>query len=250
MKTNELTELETRTGAMLTAMFTENTGIHMLDSGGAYGRAWQRNEGKTLTDYLAEPSATWERDTYVTLNAWRYCYDRLSYSKTAEVLTRRMHVWELNDYDNRSLYHGSDQVEFLETIGAESISDWFNTYNWDNCLSQDLQFYEFELMGLSFVLLQVHGGADARGGYTLPVIFESPNEYWIHQCNEASLYCPNCKVSGNYGDCEADWYRHGEIEPDLFGKIEHCFTAPEGYDNLNGCPECGGDLIADMLEAY
>lgn len=245
-----MTPLQLRTAGMLTAMFTENTGTHLLDSGGAYGRNWQRNQGKTLSDFLNAPSATWERDYGVTLSAWHFLNDRVTYSKTAEVLTRLMHVWELNDYENRNLYHGSDQVEFLETIGAEAISDWFNTYNWDNCLSQDLQFYEFELMGLEFVLLQVHGGADARGGYTLPVIFEVPDESWIYQCNEASLYCPNCHVSGNYGDCEGDWYRHGELEPDLFGKIERCFDAPSGYDNLNGCPECGGDLEAQILEWY
>lgn len=33
----------TSTERVLIAMLTENTGRHMLDSGGAYGRNWERN---------------------------------------------------------------------------------------------------------------------------------------------------------------------------------------------------------------
>ena len=44
----------------IAAMLTENTGTHMLDSGGANGRAWQRNIGKTVDDFRAMPSATAE----------------------------------------------------------------------------------------------------------------------------------------------------------------------------------------------
>ena len=32
-------------------MLTENTGVHMLDSGGAYGRNWERNQVKTIEDF-------------------------------------------------------------------------------------------------------------------------------------------------------------------------------------------------------
>ena len=32
------------------AMLIENTGKHMLDSGSAYGRNWQRNKSKTIED--------------------------------------------------------------------------------------------------------------------------------------------------------------------------------------------------------
>lgn len=32
-------------------MITENTGTHMLDSGGDSGRNWQRNQGKSIDDF-------------------------------------------------------------------------------------------------------------------------------------------------------------------------------------------------------
>ena len=45
MKTNEL----------IYSMLVENTGSHMLDSGGAYGRHHQRNASKTIEDFENEP---------------------------------------------------------------------------------------------------------------------------------------------------------------------------------------------------
>src|SRR3990167_84685 len=41
-------------------MLTENTGSHMLDSGGAYGRQWQRNSKLKLADFKKRPQDTLE----------------------------------------------------------------------------------------------------------------------------------------------------------------------------------------------
>jgi hypothetical protein len=40
------------------SMITENTGSHFLDSGGANGREWQRNQGLTIEHFKNEPAAT------------------------------------------------------------------------------------------------------------------------------------------------------------------------------------------------
>lgn len=239
----------TRTAGKLTEMFTENTGKHMLDSGGAYGRNWERNQGLTAESFSAAPSATWERNGWVTLDAWHFLNDRLEFSKTAEVLTRLMHVWELGDYDNRNLYGLDDQETCLEQIGATVGNSW-NTYNWDNLLSQTLQGMDFELMGQSFTLLQVHGGCDVRGGYTLPVVFETCSEYWLYDCDSVSLWCDECSLSGSNRGYDYDWYRMGDLPPTLFGEADRVLTPPNGYDQANGCPNCGGDLEAEAVEAY
>ena len=248
MQTMNLTKEQLRTANKLTAMFTENTGKHMLDSGGAYGRNWERNQGLTTEHFLTLPDATWERNWGFTIEAWSFCRARLDYTKTAEVLSRLMNVWELADYDNRNLYHGGDQEEYLNHLGAERI-EGFNTYNYENALSQTLQGYTFELMGLRFVLLQVHGGCDVRGGYTLPVIFETDTDWFLYGIYEVSLYCDNCELAGGTYDTGA-WYYHGELEPDLFGQTNPWSDAPDGYDYLNGCPQCGGDLTATQMEGY
>ena len=41
------------TKEVLKEMLTENTGIHLLDSGGVYGRHWERNQGR---DFDNEPA--------------------------------------------------------------------------------------------------------------------------------------------------------------------------------------------------
>lgn len=237
-----------KTADKLTAMFTENTGKSFLDSGSAYGRNWERNQGLTSEHFFTLPDATWERNWGFTVDSWHYCLARLKFSKTAEVLTRLMHVWELADTDNRNLFALSDQEAYLEHLGAERI-DGFNTYNYDNSLSQTLQGYTFEVMGLRFVMLQVHGGCDVRGGYTLPVIFETNTEYFLYGMDEVSLHCNSCEASGSTRDL-LEWYHHGDLEPDLFGQVNHWSYAPEGYDYLNGCPQCGGDLTASQVEGY
>ena len=49
----------------IAAMLTENTGKNMLDSGGASGRAWQRNAGKALDDFASQA----QRRKYMSVNA-------------------------------------------------------------------------------------------------------------------------------------------------------------------------------------
>lgn len=246
-----LTKDASRTEKKLTEMFTENTGRSLLDSGGAYGRNWERNQGMTVADFEARPKATWVRNEWITLDTWHYLNDRLEYTKGAEVLTRLMHVWELQDYDNRNSYSLDDQAAFLEHLGA-TVNNGCNTYNFDTLLSQTIQGMDFELAGTNYVLLQIHGGCDVRGGYTLPVIFELNQwiDYFLTDCDNAELYCESCHVSGHTWENAMEWYRHGELPPTLFGEADRCFYAPSGYDQANGCPECGGDLVALAREVY
>jgi hypothetical protein len=166
----------TKTDEILAAMLTENTGRHMLDSGGAYGRSWERNQGKTVETFIAAPAVT--LDTYgVTLDIFHWLRDRLEYD--AE-LDRKLEVW------NALYYADSAWLEVMETFAAKvatgdvsgSLSDGYcsgtyNSYNHENALSQTIQFTLFDdpEYGEPIVLLQIHGGADVRGGYTQPRAF-------------------------------------------------------------------------------
>jgi len=60
---NETLTTANDTADILAGMFTENTGRHMLDSGGAYGRNWEHNQGRTTADFL---NALWARSTSTT----------------------------------------------------------------------------------------------------------------------------------------------------------------------------------------
>lgn len=54
----------TQTEQIIYEMLTENTGRHMLDSGGDSGRAWQRNQAKSLDDFKNEPRVYFEAKYY------------------------------------------------------------------------------------------------------------------------------------------------------------------------------------------
>jgi hypothetical protein len=166
----------TETDKILAAMLTENTGRHLLDSGGAYGRNRERNQGVTAEALIAAPAVT--LDTYgVTLNLFHWLRDRLEYD--AE-LDRKLEIW------NALFYTDSPWMEVMETFAAKlatgdvngSLSDsylggTYNSYNHENALSQTIQFTLFDdpEYGDPIVLLQIHGGADVRGGYTQPRAF-------------------------------------------------------------------------------
>lgn len=179
-------------------MLTEPTGKHFLDSGGAYGRHWQRNAGKDLEHWKSEPSATLE----VSIREWRGkpCADLVPTVSTFHVLTGGS--LKLNDLckefnampvENwRADVHGVSRegMQWLEAQGFE-LGDPFNSYNWDNCLSQVVQGHsltlETEHGDERYVLLQIHNGADVRGGYTDARLFLI--DEWAHDIQFAMDDC-------------------------------------------------------------
>lgn len=101
-------------------------------------------------------------------------------------------------------------------IYGEGESFWVNTYNHQNNLSQTLQFYFWTeedpetLQGdTTYVALQIHGGADVRGGYTAPVIFEVPDEgVAILDYARGNISCSECAAYW-YTDDAYRWYEDG-----------------------------------------
>ena len=201
---------------IIAAMLTENTGTNMLDSGGANGRAWQRNAGNVVADFEAQPAATLE--IYM-----RECNGKPSvelmptisvfHKLTSGVLELDDHCKEYNQRtvddwgsDLNGVSHSNE--EWLEAIGFtwDERTCRFNTYNWGNNFSQVLQGNFVELDGEKYVLLQVHGGADVRGGYTDAKLFKLDDH-----AEEYDLYRDDCGFSVDDGKGDylgASW--HGE----------------------------------------
>ena len=165
---------------VIAAMLTENTGAHFLDSGGHYGRHWERNQGR---DFEAEPYATIEVGTFKAqgddqrqlelwpvVSAYHWLTERLDYAADWQA---RFDAFAADRDDTHWL---EDMEAFAESLGA----DWqcVNTYNDECALSQTLQFIVVNpegdceaLDGDTIVMLQIHGGCDMRGGYTAPKLF-------------------------------------------------------------------------------
>lgn len=160
---------------LVAAMLTENTGSHMLDSGGAYGRNWERNRGMTAAAFAARPEATIDQWGHITVDAFHYLCATLEMDETAAMLQSQWEAFDAAHPDGGWLDLMDD---WLVSIGVgeddRDRSAW-NTYNWENVLSQTLQGQTFRYDGETYTLLQVHGGCDVRGGYTAPRVFKTPD---------------------------------------------------------------------------
>lgn len=190
------TMTHTKTEQVIFEMLTENTGSHMLDSGGADGRMWQRNAKKSLEDFKSEPYATIDpKYGDSSLSTFHYLRERLVFSEGMNLMLEEF----AKDYPNESWRETVSL--FLDALGVpdedESIEGqrWeFNTYNFDQFyVDQCLQGYFFTVGSKDYLALQIHGGADVRGGYTAPKIFEGDRYDFILNGDGISFRCPKCE---------------------------------------------------------
>lgn len=158
-----MTTLTDTTPEILLAMLTENTGRHMLDSGGAYGRHWEDNQGLTLETLLNSPRVTVGKYGDVSLSIFHHLKECATYSAPLDAAFQEFSQNSENSYLQ-------DMAEFIQYIGAENQGS-FNSYNWKSNLSQVIQFHCFNIGEENYALIQIHGGADVRGGYTRPRVF-------------------------------------------------------------------------------
>ena len=157
-------------------MLTESTGQHFLDSGGAYGRHWQRNQKKSLNDFKNEKYITFDDDYDVaTKSLFHHLTESLTYNSK---LTNKLNNWIKKDkyhYSNNPKGRCNDweSVEqfMSEFIYPDKKINCHYTYNEDNVLSQDIQFLYTEIYEDNIIALSIHNGCDARGGLTDYKIF-------------------------------------------------------------------------------
>ena len=175
------------------AMLTEDTGKHFLDSGGTYGRHWQRNRRYTLEEFKARPMYQAEiyhrkgeyddvYDWYLTTDLFQYMVNRLELDDVCHAFNAiPVDSWDSEEFIGCSV----EQEKFLQShdIAPDFQYDLrdmpFNTYSsGDSTLSQCVQYYVLKRGGRSdcteYVLVQVHNGCDARGGYTNAKLFRVP----------------------------------------------------------------------------
>lgn len=150
-----------------------NTGAHMLDSGGAYGRHHERDD--IPESQPAIYAQDWGDEVYLSVN-------------TAAWLDENA---EINRYETERFYRWASKVdprdeqswpELLETYVERRWPDepikGDNVYNWENPFDQVFQYW---IVGDSdypeTVIIQMHNGCDVRGGYTGPVFADITADY-------------------------------------------------------------------------
>lgn len=195
------TEVDMKT--LASAMLKENTGSNLIDSGGAYGRSWERNATRDFES---------ERPTSVRFEF----YDG---KVRGYIGTISLYHWLTLNFE--------PDAEMQAKIDAESDDGWFEiaervacevsldeaprvtyTYNepdrWD--LSQDVQFWEVYTDGdyePTHLILMVHNGCDARWGFTKPYALRIKGEEnrWRDSARIDTIYAGDLvwTSDGGYG---------------------------------------------------
>ena len=171
-----------QTAEVLVAMLTENTGRHMLDSGGAYGRNWERNQGLDLEFWqnqdLVNVEPWGDGEFTLSVNVFPFLSECLEFDEDLQAQFDAFAEERPDDSWLSLMEEWADSFEDSRGLYGEGRPMTWNTYNGEDALSQVLQYTYFESEVLSgggygegIVLLQIHGGCDVRGGYTAPKVF-------------------------------------------------------------------------------
>lgn len=213
---------------VLKEMFCENTGSHFLDSGGAYGRGWQRSQAVKDQEWMKAERMNVEVDKYskgeyyinITKNTYLFLCDHITYDIEMD---RIFHKFSEQEGRKRDSYY-SNMNDFIEHLkeGEEFIKEFqnlggYNTYNGESCLNKTLQWNAFNYDDEDYLILQIHNGCDVRGGYSTPHVFKTDYDYFIINQEDIWAYCP--KRDEPLPDPNPD----GKIQTDLDGnkvKIE------------------------------
>ena len=127
------------------------------------------------------------------------------------------------------------------------------TYNHDCSLSQDIQYIEFENFEGTFIVLQIHNGADARGGFTEPKVFKLKDYEYFYSWSDGFIGCNNPECNHAYWNTydgytwESDETEHlkdhkvKEVETINLDGTQAGFIQVK--DKQASCPECSKGLI-------
>ena len=157
-------------------MFIEDTGKHLLDSGDAYNRHWQKNQKLKIDDFVNREMITYNKDyDYHSLDTYKFLSERLNVDQETDELNKLFDEF-INRDENKDECYLTNMYDFVSELIQKDYNLIYNTYNFNETLTQGFQFGTFEYDNNEYVILQIHNGADSRGGYTKPYIFKIYDE--------------------------------------------------------------------------
>ena len=199
---------------VISRLLKENTGIAMCDSGGAYGRNWQTNKDKCFDKEPRVKVETYsDNDVSLSISTYHFLVEHLEITPTSDKLNKELKKF-MDKSDNHYL---ADMGEFASQFDKSTNAT--NTYNFENLLDQVLQFVTFKHDGDDYIILQVHGGCDVRGGYTTPQIFAVSDDIEYFYIHMTDINCYDKKGNNWYSDDSGySWYSNND-EHDLKFKV-------------------------------
>lgn len=221
----------------LAAQFVENTGRHILDSGGAYGRRFERLAGMTVGDFMAADQVTIDEYSGPSVSLFRVLVDHLQVTDTTRGFTQGFRDFVEASPVGEHYYNSAHSVaDFVTGALRGDIVRHDNTYNFEHLADGDVQFVEFTVSGETYTAISTHNGADIRGGYSDFVVYLAC-DCWGYALTKCTLTCRKCDVVFAYCVWEG-----------LSDVIGTPVDAPD-WATVN-CPECkGAALVGDQIEA-
>jgi len=187
-----------------------NTGSHMLDSGGAYGRHHEKGaipktqplEYASGDLLLISTAMLFEQHTDIDAHATRH------FQRWADLVDPR----DERDYSDLEAEYIKRMCEKERPYaapwdhGGEGVVTG-NSYNSDTSLDQDFQWAGAGFYGP--YLVRFHNGCDIRGGYTAPVVCLSGEGISDILCSwQLDAYCYRCQVeAADLYQAERDGWR-------------------------------------------
>lgn len=174
------------TESVLKGMFTENTGTHFLDSGGAYGRHWQKNQDGSFKEGPSVRLEVWGTDISGVISTYHFLKRHAEFEPKLQRWFDEManprpdDSWGelVDDFPGYAREAHNAKLTDPDDAGGPPASG--NTYNNPRCwLGQELQYTVFSVLteddGFGehedYALIRLHNGCDVRGGYTKPRAF-------------------------------------------------------------------------------
>ena len=246
------------TKKIIAGMLKENTGIAMMDSGGKDGRHWQRNQArifdsessytlsishygieytKNIYHFLTE---NLEYNARLTNNFASFCRNN-KYTDKYDSWFECLNKWFQLKIDKKVITATGIYGEGGQPKKAEDIFCNY-TYNEENCLSQDFQYYLFGTVdNADIIALMIHGGADARGGFTEPKFF-NVKEDSFYMTSDCTIQCNN-PDNNHIWDSENGGYSW-RYEGDELNTPEFKYDEPD----LEDCTFIDQDDLIDNVE--
>ena len=254
-----------KTEEVIITMLRENTGRALCDSGGTpkydddgnylgskagYGRHHERNKNRSFHDEA--PGVIRFSNDYIefTKNVYAHLVETLEYDPVMDAAFQAFA--DLPENADKSWFQLVE--EFPEAVNLES-SDSYNTYNGECALSQTLQFLTFgrssDFPG-EYILLQIHQGADVRGGYTAPRVFRAEDSFFMY--NDGCIRCKDDDQHTWSTDDGYHWYDNGAAGRGAGVQLEQyeMVNADEvkGYRELCAVIAKGEEQLIKMQEMY
>lgn len=226
------------TSEIVSDMLKEPVPHSFLDSGSIYGYQYEKNTGvdfDTVPDFRVDLLDDGCIDVHKSLYA--FLTEHLEYDHE---MTRRFYDFahtapmEMESLLECSREFARKQADPAATYGV--CID--NTHNQETTLSQEMHYSYFTAMsGKPYVVVSIHGGCDARGGYTKSKAFSFINnqdyeDFIIHMYDVTCRCRCGCVRSDDAGN---NWYGEENFEDGW----------PQRYNMDSGkvfCTECKSEV--------